>query len=184
MQCVGGLSLRGPFVAYYRELTLLVLYGDDRGADLFGGPVSCECFPARGWHEHRIVLPTSRAHRSLDLISIEDSIYFELAFSCPVYMGSLELPTGAFIHPSLLRSKAKVSDQVNLAEKLSNQVVLIIHSLSQLVNCKTEVCLSLWISRRELCGAQFHMSQGSMRCTRGRTSSATANERMNKVIPQ
>ncbi|CAL2256039.1 unnamed protein product [Prunus armeniaca] len=65
---------------------------------------------------------------------------------------------GAFVHPSLfvLRSKAKVLDQVNLVEKLSNQVVLVVHSLSKLVNSRTKVCLTSWIGMRELCGAQLH----------------------------
>ncbi|CAL2266555.1 unnamed protein product [Prunus armeniaca] len=59
-------------------------------------------------------------------------------------MGPFKLPANEFIHLSLfaLRSKAKVSNQVNLVEELSNQVVLVVHSLSQLVNSKTEIFLT------------------------------------------
>ncbi|CAL8999820.1 unnamed protein product [Prunus brigantina] len=105
-----------------------------KSADLFGGLISCKCFfvgPCR--HEHWIVGPTSHAClRHANRLSTFLSFSLS-ACSCSTYMGSLELPAGAFVHHSLfvLRSKTKVLDHINLVEKLSNQVVLFIHFFSQ-----------------------------------------------------
>ncbi|CAL8112502.1 unnamed protein product [Prunus armeniaca] len=67
-------------------------------------------------------------------------------------------PVRTFIHPSLFTvgSKAKVTDKVNMHEELSNQVVLVIYFLNELVDSKTEVYLTAWIRMSELCGAQLH----------------------------
>ncbi|CAL9024168.1 unnamed protein product [Prunus brigantina] len=127
-------------------------------------------------HEHQIVGPTSCAHWSLDLISIRDLICFEqgsrmhvtyqraeqyalilLLASCSTCLGPLELPVCALFHHSLftMGSRAKVLDQIDLHEELSNQVVLVIYSLSELVYYEVE-----------------------------QSSSATSNEGTNGVVPR
>ncbi|CAL2239269.1 unnamed protein product [Prunus armeniaca] len=172
--CEGSLWLVDVSWFFHSRLgnvPLHIPHDEGQWIDLPGGLASHEYFlvvPKE--HGHRIVAPTSHVHWSLDIILNGHSIYFDrglqmlvtcmranslfLSFfiaarSCSTYLGPLKLPVGAFFHPSLL--KAKVSNQVNLVKELSNQVVLVIYSLSQLVNSKTEFCLTMWIKMRELC---------------------------------
>lgn len=90
------------------------------------------------------------------------------ACSYQTHLGPPELPTGAFVHPSFvaLRSKANVSNQVYLVEELPHQVILVVHSLGQLVDHKIEVYLTSLTGMRELCGelcgAQFTRARVSL----------------------
>lgn len=70
--------------------------------------------------------------------------FFLSARSRSTYLRPLKLPVCAFIYPFLFAtlSKAKILDQVYLVKELSHQLVLVVHSLSQLVNSKTEVYLT------------------------------------------
>ncbi|CAL2271156.1 unnamed protein product [Prunus armeniaca] len=80
------------------------------------------------------------------------------AQSCLTCLVPVELPTGAFVYSSLFAwlSKAKILSHAYLIEELPHQSVLVVHSLSWLVNSQVEICLTLWIGRREAYGAQLH----------------------------
>ncbi|KAI5322878.1 hypothetical protein L3X38_031950 [Prunus dulcis] len=62
-------------------------------------------------------------------------------------LGPLNLPANASVHPSLfaIGSRAKVFNQIGLSKEQSNQIVLVVYSLSQLVDFKAEVCLTALI---------------------------------------
>lgn len=72
---------------------------------------------------------------------------FLLAGSYSTCLGPLNLPASASVHPSLftIGSRAKVFNQIDLHEEQSSQIVLVVYSLSQLVDYKAEVCLTALI---------------------------------------
>ncbi|CAL2256190.1 unnamed protein product [Prunus armeniaca] len=59
-----------------------------------------------------------------------------------------------------IRSKPEVADRIDLPKELTNQVVLVFNSLSQLVDQEIEIYLTSWINVRELCGAKLHATLG------------------------
>ena len=126
------------------NVPLHIPYDEGRWIDLPKGLASHEYFLVV---PKEIVGPTSHVRWSLDIILNGYSIYFDrglqmlvtclradssflsfslVARSCYTYLGPLELPVGAFVHISLF--KAKVSNQINLVEELSNQVFFVVYS--------------------------------------------------------
>ncbi|CAL2247165.1 unnamed protein product [Prunus armeniaca] len=128
-------------------LRLLLQFGSCAGG------LCCECWLLRGPNlSCTLILRLNLDQRQADVLSSTLLSFSLVAHSCSTYMGPLKLHAGAFVQPSIFafRSKDNVSDQVNLVKELPNQVVLVVHFLSQLVNSKTEVYLTSWIRRRKL----------------------------------